>query len=93
MTNEKICCFTGHRSIPSAHVMRIPEILAGVIKDLASKGVKTFKAGGATGFDTFAALKVIDARQKYPELGTFTCSSRLISCPVNVFFSIWSATI
>ena len=69
MTNDKICCFTGHRDIPDNHILRLPEILDTLIKEMISNGVRKFRTGGAIGFDTLAALKILDAKQKHPELG------------------------
>lgn len=54
-----ICCFTGHRSIPSAHMGDLYGLLDETILTLYNKGVRTFRAGGAMGFDTVAALRVL----------------------------------
>ncbi len=69
MTNDKICCFTGHREIPDTHILLMPEILDVIIKKMLSKGVRRFRAGGAVGFDTLAALKILDTKRKFPDLG------------------------
>ena len=61
-------CFTGHRSIPYADAARLPSLLGEVISQLCERGATTFRAGGAMGFDTVAALKVLDMKEKYPQI-------------------------
>ena len=39
-----------------------------VITELYLRGVRTFKAGGALGYDTIAALCVLELREKYPDV-------------------------
>jgi len=57
--SKTICCFTGHRSIPTVHMSRLYALLDKEILTLYNKGVRTFRAGGAIGFDTIAALRVL----------------------------------
>lgn len=64
----KICCFTGHRHISPAHLSRLPSLLENEILDLLASGVTVFRNGGAIGYDTVAALKVIAMRQRYPQM-------------------------
>ncbi|MBQ9150979.1 MAG: DUF1273 family protein [Clostridia bacterium] len=61
-------CFTGHRNIPYAVASRLPDLLDAVISELCERGATTFRAGGAMGFDTVAALKVLDLKEKYPQI-------------------------
>lgn len=61
-------CFTGHRNISKAVVARLPELLEQVISELCERGATTFRTGGAMGFDTVAALKVLDMKEKYPQI-------------------------
>ncbi len=56
---KTICCFTGHRAVPASHVSRLYELLDEEILFLYNRGVRTFRAGGAIGFDTIAALRVL----------------------------------
>ena len=56
---QTVCCFTGHRSIPTEHLNRLYPLLDETILSLHRKGVRTFRAGGAIGFDTIAALRVL----------------------------------
>ncbi len=61
-------CFTGHRDIPSRAAMALPGLLEEVIADLCERGAVTFRTGGAMGFDTVAALKVLDMKARYPAI-------------------------
>ena len=61
-------CFTGHRNIPYAVAARLPRLLERVISELCERGATTFRTGGAMGFDTVAALKVLDMKEKYPQI-------------------------
>ena len=67
---EKIetVCFTGHRVIPDDAAERLPDLLAGVIAELCERGATVFRAGGAMGFDTLAALTVLDMKERYPHI-------------------------
>ncbi len=58
-----ICCFTGHRSILPEDSERLHKRLDHVISVLISKGVKTFRCGGAVGFDTLAALIILEKKR------------------------------
>ncbi|MBO5270630.1 MAG: DUF1273 family protein [Clostridia bacterium] len=61
---EKTCCFTGHRAIPSEHLDILIRALDETIRTLYEKGVTEFRAGGALGFDTIAALRVLWQKQQ-----------------------------
>lgn len=64
----KICCFTGHRTIATdaraALIVRLDQTL----EELAAKGFTEFRTGGARGFDTLAALRVLYLREKHPHV-------------------------
>ena len=60
-----ICCFTGHRVIPPEHMLRLPQELDVQLNKLIVCGVDTFRTGGALGFDTLAALKVLEKKDLY----------------------------
>ena len=64
----KIVCFTGHRQIPSENYERLQELLREVLEEQIKKGATVFRAGGAIGFDTLAALTVLLLRRKYPDI-------------------------
>ena len=64
MTTQRICCFTGHRSIPPDELSPLAHRLRETICNLASDGILTFRAGGAMGFDTLAAMSVLELRDE-----------------------------
>jgi len=67
MSQEKTCCFTGHRDISTIN-MFIKNNLKRKIEKLIEEGVLYFNNGGALGFDTLAALTVLELREKYPQI-------------------------
>ena len=64
MNYPKVCCFTGHRHISRENTVMLTQKLRRLIPALAEDGVTTFRAGGAMGFDTLAALCVIEQREQ-----------------------------
>ena len=64
----KICMFTGHRTIATKDLSILPEKLGDLLEKLIAKGYTEFRTGGAIGFDTLAALKVLEKKEKYPEV-------------------------
>ena len=60
---DTTCCFTGHRRIPANSKSAIFDKLCQTVKSLAQNGITTFVAGGALGFDTLAALAVLELRK------------------------------
>lgn len=67
MKNATVC-FTGHRQISAAHMMALPTLLKAEIAKQAEAGAVHFRAGGAVGFDTLAALCVIEQKKQYPQI-------------------------
>lgn len=65
---ELTVCFTGHRQIAYSAAVRIPSLLDEVLTELCERGATTFRAGGAIGFDTVAALKVLELKERYPHI-------------------------
>ena len=63
----QICCFTGHRTLPKARAVELVRLLDGHIAALYEQGVREFRTGGARGFDTLAALRVLALRDKHPD--------------------------
>lgn len=61
---SQTCCFTGHRSIPLKETLLLRIRLREKIRALAERGVITFLAGGALGFDTLAAQEVLRLREE-----------------------------
>ena len=62
----KTVCFTGHRDIPQENYLALKETLTQEIELQIQEGATVFRAGGALGFDTLAALCVLDLRRKHP---------------------------
>ncbi len=62
------CCFTGHRDVPAYEKERIYRDLNAEISALIKKGITRFRCGGARGFDTMAALTVLDIKKLNPEI-------------------------
>lgn len=62
-------CFTGHRTLPSgeglSHIIKVTD---SVITAAYSSGYRVFITGGAVGFDTLAACRVIVAKKKLPDI-------------------------
>lgn len=66
---EEVCCFTGHRDIPYNAMEKVLPHLTEAVERLLSRGVHTFLVGGARGFDTLAAIQLINLRRHlYPQL-------------------------
>ncbi len=61
-------CFTGHRNMVRSQAITVPTKLKQVLESLIGRGACRFRAGGATGFDTVAALCVLELREKYPHI-------------------------
>ena len=59
-------CFTGHRQITRAKALKIPSALKGLLEELIARGACRFRTGGAMGFDTIAALCVLELKEKHP---------------------------
>jgi len=65
---SQTCCFIGHRKIPESNRAKIQKRLKREIKNLIGQGVNCFCAGGALGFDTMAALAVLELKKKFPHI-------------------------
>lgn len=63
-----ICCFTGHREMDGRHLSRLVVRLKRLMMEKYEEGVRVFRTGGAIGFDTFAALAVVDMKKKFPDV-------------------------
>ncbi len=67
------CCFTGHRQIPVEQMRQLHRELDRVLDILIRSGVDSFRVGGAIGFDTLAALTVLDKKEKHPNISLELC--------------------
>lgn len=75
MEEQKIltCCFTGHRKIDDDRLRPLSEVLDRTIESLIARGFWVYRTGGALGFDTLAALKILEKKEKYPQLRLQLC--------------------
>ncbi len=62
------CCFTGHRSIPLQEFPALTAHVDEVIRTLYGAGVRFYYTGGALGFDTLAASRVLLFRREAPDV-------------------------
>ena len=61
-------CFTGHRFIQKQNALLLATNLKKAISRCILQGAYRFRTGGAVGFDTVAALKVLELRETYPHI-------------------------
>lgn len=62
------CCFSGHRGLPEQELPAIQALLKEQIVALIKRGVVQFCTGGALGFDTLAAIAVLDLKEHFPQI-------------------------
>ncbi len=67
MQNRTVC-FTGHRQISAEHMLALPALLKAEIGKQVEAGAVHFRAGGAVGFDTLAALCVLEQKKQHPHI-------------------------
>ena len=64
----KTVCFTGHRTIPAKYAAVLPALIDRMLVRLYDAGFRTFVTGGAIGFDTIAAERIIGFRAAHPDV-------------------------
>lgn len=64
----KACSFTGHRRIEPQHLGKIDDLLDRAIAYVYREGCRRFYVGGAVGFDTLAARRIILFRMSHPDV-------------------------
>ncbi len=64
----KTVCFTGHRHIDAAERGDVCNALREEIEKRIRAGAEIFRTGGAVGFDTLAALTVLEAKEQHPHV-------------------------
>ena len=64
---NQTCCFTEHGNLPAIQVF-LKSKLKKEIEGLIKNGVIYYGSGGAIGFDTLAALTVLELRKKHPQI-------------------------
>ena len=66
MGKQTTCCFTGHRTVDKYFN---PELIERLAKKLIlEKGVDTFIAGGALGFDTLCEKAILKLKKEFPHI-------------------------
>ena len=60
------CFFTGHRAIDDADRVAVKKGVAEAIDRKTADGIRDFVCGGALGFDTIAALAVLEKKKSNP---------------------------
>ncbi len=62
-------CFTGHRELGTTEEkLRLRDVTEEQLEELISAGATVFRAGGALGFDTLAALSVLEKKKAHPHI-------------------------
>lgn len=64
----KKCSFTGHRTIPSSHLAKLDGLLSRAIDYVYAEGCREFYTGGALGFDTMAAKKLLSFKISHGDI-------------------------
>ena len=62
------CCFTGHRNLPIGQEEEIWKRVYACLEPLLEESVRYFGVGGALGFDTLVAEKLLMLRESRPEI-------------------------
>ena len=62
------CCFTGHRQLAPATLSLLTAHLDAALSALYQSGCRHFYAGGALGFDTLAAERVLAMKKTYADI-------------------------
>lgn len=62
------CYFTGHRNLPIGQEEEIWKRVYACLEPLLEEGVRYFGVGGALGFDTLVAEKLLALRESRPEI-------------------------
>jgi uncharacterized phage-like protein YoqJ len=68
-----IVCLTGHRRIPPRHAILLPALLEKEMLALIEGGAVEFRAGGAIGYDMVATLKILELKEKFPNIKLRLC--------------------
>lgn len=65
---SKICCLTGHRTLPPDEAAQIADRLDAALRQRIDQGYRDFGIGGARGFDTLAAQCILRLQAFYPAI-------------------------
>lgn len=64
--SKKSCFFTGHRTVKITG--ELLERLDSKLTEMINDGITDFYAGGAVGWDTICAKRVLALKEKYPQI-------------------------
>lgn len=64
---HKVCCFTGHRKF-NTPIEILNANLENIISELYNDGISYFCTGGALGFDTVAAKKILSMKENFNDI-------------------------
>ena len=64
---HKVCCFTGHRKF-NTPIEALNANLENIIAELYNDGIRYFCTGGALGFDTVAAKKILSMKENFNDI-------------------------
>lgn len=67
-TRPYTCCFTGHQNLPIHQQEEIWQRVCTRLYPLLERDVRYFGVGGAIGFDTLVAEKLLNLRKTYPQI-------------------------
>lgn len=81
---EQCCCFTGHRKIPAGMHVLLADRVETAVLSLYHRGVTTFYAGGAFGFDLLASVTLLNLKSIHPDL------SLLLALPCRDHDAQWN---
>ena len=79
------CCFTGHRHLPAGEEESIWRRVQEHLIPLLEQGGRYFGVGGALGFDTLVAEKLLELRGQYPQIRV------ILVLPFRDYQSRWTA--
>ena len=68
MGEYRTCAFTGHRTLPYTELESLRGLLDRAIRYAYTEGCRIFYNGGAIGFDTEAAERVLAFRSEHPDV-------------------------
>lgn len=68
IAKENCCCFTGHRNLTESDMHTAYDAVMSLIPRLVERGILRFYSGGAVGFDSIAAIAVLNSKVRFPEL-------------------------
>lgn len=82
------CCLTGHRQLPTDpdQLYALYESLRCTIVRLVGEQIDQFYVGGALGFDTLAAMTVLEMKARFPQIRL------LLAVPYPGQSSRWNST-